>query len=107
MAPREKLFQSLADEAESQARIWEEKVRAAGESVPTYVPDARARIVAGLVRRHVDRRDGRVVRLRLTPVGSRRLARLTTAHLDELAVLASQLRPLWDVLAERGYPTDR
>jgi DNA-binding MarR family transcriptional regulator len=58
---------------------------------------------AGLVRRRVDRDDARVVRLSLTAAGSRRLANLTDAHLDELAVLASTLRPLWDVLTERGY----
>ena len=62
--------------------------------------------VAGLVRRHVDRDDARVVRLTLTAAGSRRLANLTDAHLDELAVLSSTLRPLWDVLTERGYLHD-
>ena len=61
---------------------------------------------AGLVRRRVDRDDARVVRLTLTAAGSRRLANLTDAHLDELTVLASTLRPLWDVLAERGYLHD-
>jgi DNA-binding MarR family transcriptional regulator len=62
---------------------------------------------AGLVRRHVDRDDARVVRLTLTAAGSRRLANLTDAHLDELAVLSSTLRPLSDVLTERGYLHDR
>ena len=61
---------------------------------------------AGLVRRHVDRDDARVVRLTLTAAGSRRLANLTHAHLDELAMLSSTLRPLWDVLTERGYLDD-
>ena len=61
---------------------------------------------AGLVRRHVDRDDARVVRLALTAAGSRRLASLTDAHLDELAVLSSTLRPLSDVLTERGYLHD-
>jgi DNA-binding MarR family transcriptional regulator len=61
---------------------------------------------AGLVRRHVDRDDARVVRLTLTAAGSRRLASLTDAHLDELAVLSSTLRPLSDVLTERGYLHD-
>jgi DNA-binding MarR family transcriptional regulator len=61
---------------------------------------------AGLVRRRVDRDDARVVRLSLTAAGSRRLANLTDAHLDELAVLASTLRPLWDVLTERRYLRD-
>ncbi len=61
---------------------------------------------AGLVRRRVDRDDARVVRLALTPAGARRLAHLTNAHLEELAVLASTLRPLWEVLTERGYLRD-
>jgi len=61
---------------------------------------------AGLVRRRVDRNDARVVRLTLTAAGSRRLASLTDAHLDELAVLSSTLRPLSDVLTERGYLHD-
>lgn len=61
---------------------------------------------AGLVRRRPDRHDARVVRLALTPAGSRCLTRLTHAHLEELAVLASRLRPLWEVLAERGYLPD-
>jgi DNA-binding MarR family transcriptional regulator len=61
---------------------------------------------AGLVRRRVDRDDARVVRLALTPAGARRLAHLTTAHLEELAVLASTLRPLSEVLTERGYLRD-
>ena len=61
---------------------------------------------AGLVRRRVDRDDARVVRLVLTPVGARRLGHLTNAHLEELAVLTSTLRPLSDVLTERGYLRD-
>ncbi len=39
---------------------------------------------AGLVERRVDAHDHRVVRLRLTTTGRRRLAALTAAHLDEL-----------------------
>lgn len=61
---------------------------------------------AGLVRRRSDRDDARLVRLALTAAGSRRLARLTDAHLEELAVLAPRLRPLLEVLAERGYLPD-
>jgi DNA-binding MarR family transcriptional regulator len=61
---------------------------------------------AGLVRRRVDPDDARVVRVALTPTGARRLARLTDAHLDELAVLASTLRSFSDVLTERGYLRD-
>ncbi|MEP6622854.1 MAG: MarR family transcriptional regulator [Acidimicrobiia bacterium] len=39
---------------------------------------------AGLVRRERDRNDHRVVRLRLTALGARRLARLSRRHLEEL-----------------------
>jgi DNA-binding MarR family transcriptional regulator len=53
---------------------------------------------AGLVRRRPDPHDQRSVRLRLTPLGSRRLAQLSSQHLNELRRLASQLRPLWDGL---------
>jgi DNA-binding MarR family transcriptional regulator len=51
---------------------------------------------AGLVRRQRDRRDHRVVRLRLTAEGSRRLARLSRLHLDELRRLR---RTTLDLLA--------
>ena len=54
--PREKLFLGLAGEAEGQAAIWEKKARAAGATVPPFVPDVRSRVVAGLVRRHGPRR---------------------------------------------------
>ena len=54
--PREKLFLELADEAEGQAGIWADKARAAGGSLPAFVPDVRARIVAGLVRSHGPRK---------------------------------------------------
>lgn len=39
---------------------------------------------AGLVRRSKDRSDHRVVRLRLTADGARKLARLSRRHLEEL-----------------------
>lgn len=42
---------------------------------------------AGLVRRIRDGDDHRVVRLRLTPLGTRRLAALSRRHLEELARL--------------------
>ncbi len=53
---------------------------------------------AGLVVRHVDPHDHRVVRLDLTPEGAGRLEALTTLHLDELARLAPGLVPLWEGL---------
>lgn len=48
----------------------------------------------GLVSRHRDREDGRVVRVRLTPAGSRVLEQLAARHLDELEQLAPMLRSL-------------
>jgi DNA-binding MarR family transcriptional regulator len=50
---------------------------------------------AGLVERVVDEVDHRVVRLRLTRDGERRLAALTEQHLEELRRLGPRLRPLW------------
>ena len=62
---------------------------------------------AGLVRRHSDHRDHRVVRLSLTPNGSRRLAKLTSAHLAELGELASRLEALSARLADFRDPPGR
>jgi DNA-binding MarR family transcriptional regulator len=50
---------------------------------------------SGLVTRHVDTRDQRVVRLRLTSLGARRLRQLSEIHLDELSRLGPQFRALW------------
>src|SRR5690349_1029720 len=50
---------------------------------------------SGLVTRHVDERDQRVVRLHLTALGARRLRQLSEIHLEELARLAPRLRALW------------
>jgi len=47
---------------------------------------------AGLVTRQVDDTDRRVVRLALTPLGDRRIASLSAAHLEELTRLQSGLR---------------
>lgn len=47
--PRAQLFNGLALEAENQARIWAAQ---AGAAAPEFAPDLRARMVAGLVRRH-------------------------------------------------------
>jgi len=57
---------------------------------------------AGLVVRHTDRDDRRVVRLGLTPEGARRLEALTTLHLDELSRLAPGLAPLWEGLSDES-----
>ncbi len=48
---------------------------------------------AGLVRRHGDGGDRRLVRLQLTAKGRRVLDRLTAAHLEELARLAPVMHP--------------
>jgi len=53
---------------------------------------------AGLVRRVSDPDDHRVVRLELTADGGRRLARLSSLHLQELARLAPRLGRLWSGL---------
>lgn len=50
--PRQALFNELAQEAENQAAIWDRHARQAGGAVPErFVPDARTRLVAALVRR--------------------------------------------------------
>jgi DNA-binding MarR family transcriptional regulator len=53
---------------------------------------------AGLVTRRTDPDDQRVVRLRLTPLGARRLRQLSEVHVAELARLAPRLRALWSGL---------
>ncbi len=50
---------------------------------------------SGLVTRRTDPADHRVVRVRLTPKGARRLDELTALHLEELARLGPRLRELW------------
>jgi DNA-binding MarR family transcriptional regulator len=50
---------------------------------------------AGLVRRLRDPEDQRIVRLELTRDGERRLARLASAHLEQLSRLRPSLERLW------------
>jgi len=50
---------------------------------------------AGLVERLPDSDDHRVVRLRLTPAGGRRLASLAALHLEEIDRLSTRGAPLW------------
>jgi DNA-binding MarR family transcriptional regulator len=57
---------------------------------------------AGLVERHPDSEDQRVVRLRLTPLGSRRLHQLSGLHLAELRRMMPAIGPA--LFAE---PTDK
>jgi DNA-binding MarR family transcriptional regulator len=54
---------------------------------------------AGLVRRRPDRDDHRIVHVGLTAVGSRRLAALSAAHLEELQRLSPHVAPIWAGLA--------
>jgi DNA-binding MarR family transcriptional regulator len=55
---------------------------------------------AGLVTRHTDRGDQRLVRLRLTALGARRLRQLSELHVEELRRLAPRFRTLWSGLDE-------
>jgi DNA-binding MarR family transcriptional regulator len=56
-------------------------------------------VAGGLVVRHEDPDDLRVVRIRLTPKGSRILERLAASHLEELRrLMVPRLRPLWEGL---------
>lgn len=55
---------------------------------------------AGLVRRLPDPTDARVTRLKLTPTARQRLESLATAHLEELARLAPELRKVWQGLED-------
>jgi DNA-binding MarR family transcriptional regulator len=48
----------------------------------------------GLVARHLDEHDQRVVRLSLTDTGTAKLAALSTAHLDELARIRGEFSVL-------------
>jgi DNA-binding MarR family transcriptional regulator len=52
-------------------------------------------VSAGLVDRNTDTIDHRIVRLRLTPLGARRLHQLSGAHIEELRRLAPRMRSLW------------
>ncbi len=55
--------------------------------------------LAGLVERERDTDDRRIVRLRLTPEGTRQLERLAALHLEELERLAPEITGIWDGLA--------
>jgi DNA-binding MarR family transcriptional regulator len=52
-------------------------------------------VKAGLVDRSTDEHDHRLVRLRLTALGARRIRQLSGAHLEELRRLAPRMRSLW------------
>ena len=57
---------------------------------------------AGLVTRVADPDDQRVVRLRLTALGERKLAALSEAHLEELSRLRPRFDALWSELPVSG-----
>ena len=52
-------------------------------------------VKAGLITRHEDTEDRRVVRLTLTSLGADILTLLATTHLEELERLAPKMRELW------------
>jgi DNA-binding MarR family transcriptional regulator len=57
---------------------------------------------AGLVKRAPDPDDQRVVRLKLTPLGARRLERLAALHLEELGRLVPRMQAIWKGLEDPG-----
>jgi DNA-binding MarR family transcriptional regulator len=52
-------------------------------------------VASGLLRRVDDDDDQRIVRLRLTPAGEKRVEALAGAHLEELSRLRSRFDSLW------------
>jgi DNA-binding MarR family transcriptional regulator len=56
----------------------------------------------GLLTRTSDPNDQRVVRLKLTKLGERRLEQLSALHLEELHRLAPRLTPVWEGLDVDG-----
>jgi DNA-binding MarR family transcriptional regulator len=65
--------------------------------------DRAARV--GLVKRAPDPDDQRVVRLKLTPLGARRLERLAALHLEELGRLVPRMGAIWKGLEDSGGPS--
>jgi DNA-binding MarR family transcriptional regulator len=59
-------------------------------------------VQAGLVRRLRDGEDRRIVRLRLTRLGDRRIKQLAELHLAELDRFAPRFRILWEGLEHVG-----
>ncbi|HZK51463.1 MAG TPA: helix-turn-helix domain-containing protein [Actinomycetota bacterium] len=57
-------------------------------------------VAEGLVERRPDNDDRRVVRLRLTRLGTSKLAAITSATLEELTRLSPRLRGIWRGLEE-------
>lgn len=61
-------------------------------------------VASGLVSRHEDRDDRRVVRVRLTARGAAALAKLSALHLEELSRLPGRLSGLWRGLEAPARP---
>lgn len=61
-------------------------------------------VAAGLVERVHDERDQRIVRLRLTSTGERRVQALAGAHLEELSRLRPAFNSLWSNLPAASSP---
>jgi DNA-binding MarR family transcriptional regulator len=59
---------------------------------------------AGLVERHADEEDHRVVRLHLTTLGARRLESLAASHLEELERLGAEVNLLSLASGDPGGP---
>jgi DNA-binding MarR family transcriptional regulator len=57
---------------------------------------------ADLVERVSDEADQRVVRVRLTPEGERRLHELSAGHLEELGRMGGAFAALWNQLPSRS-----
>lgn len=57
-------------------------------------------VAGGLVERIGDSEDQRVVRIRLSDAGERKVEALASAHLEELSRLRTQFASLWDDLPE-------
>ena len=60
----------------------------------------------GLIQRVEDPDDRRIVRLVLTDKGTAALEQLTALHVEELARLADDLRPVWDGLEPNAATSD-
>jgi len=63
-------------------------------------------VEASLVVRHVDEHDSRVVRLRLSALGARRIRQLSEVHAEELRRIAPRMSSLWSNLDEASERTN-
>ncbi|HWC14210.1 MAG TPA: MarR family winged helix-turn-helix transcriptional regulator [Actinomycetota bacterium] len=53
---------------------------------------------AGLVQRHTDATDQRVVRVTITRTGANKLERISAANLEEIARLGPEFRDVWQAI---------